>query len=166
MRKTMAGKNASSELKAICCERPMQSSAMNCRNVRLKTAIHSSRRRRSGPEGARPSPAGASVAVANGEAAETGLRSALPAAAHEQSHGRADAAREDEPDAEGTRRDDRQLRAQLGADVGRLVDLRAKRVDGAGQLVALALDLQADLFGGAAVTGHCSSTRSVVSFAS
>src|SRR5437867_2579052 len=106
----------------------MQSSARNCRNVRLKTASHSAGRSRSGPEGARPLLGGSSVAVANGETAEPGLCSALPPAASEAHRG-SDAAGHDEPDAEGTGSDDRQLRAQLGADVGRLADPRAKRVD-------------------------------------
>ena len=135
--------------------RPMQSSARNCRNVRLKTATHS----------AALTPPGARQRARQSRATERPRRRSLPAASKE-AHRRADAACDDEPDAESARRDDRQLRAQLGADVGRLGDSVAKRVDGAGQLLALGLDLQADLFGAAAVTGHCSSTRSVVSFAS
>jgi hypothetical protein len=115
----------------------------------LNTASHSAGRSRSGPEGARPALVAASVAVAKGEAAEPGLRLAFPAAS-EQAHRRADAAGEDETGAESTRRDDRQLRAELGADVGRL---RAERVDRAGELLARGRDIQLDLLQVAAVTG-------------
>src|SRR6266542_4172985 len=136
----------------------MQSSAMNCLAARLKTAIHSAALNRSGPVGARPVFAGDSVPVDNGEATETGSLAALRAPARQEPHGRADTAGQKEAGAQRPRRHHRQLRAQLGADVRRFTDLGAQDVDCRGELVALGLDLAANLFERAAVTGHLLST--------
>ena len=54
IRNATAGKNASSELYAICCDRPMQSSRMNALKLPFSAAIHSPRRSRPGELGVRP----------------------------------------------------------------------------------------------------------------
>src|SRR2546423_11732324 len=118
----------------------MQSSARNCLPARLKTASHSPAGNRSGPEGGRPS-----VAVDNGEPAEASLRPALAATPGEQAHRGADTSRNDEARSQRAGCEDRQLRAQV----------RPHRADGIGELLALRLDLAANLFEVAAVTGHC-----------
>src|SRR3954453_6157168 len=131
----------------------MQSSAMNCLSVRLKTSIHSPQESFSGLAGARPR--GVSVAVDKGERAEACFLPALPTAAHQQPHGSADPARYDEADAQRGRRGDGQFALELLVDV----HPRAQVVDGVGEAVALRLDVAANLLGGAAVTfGHCPST--------
>src|SRR3954469_220127 len=131
----------------------MQSSAMNCLSVRLKTSIHSPQESFSGLAGARPREV--SVAVDKGERAEACFLPALSTAAHQQPHGRADPAGDDEADAQCRGRGDGQLAFELLVDV----HARAEVVDGVGETVALCLDVAADLLGGAAVTfGHCPST--------
>src|SRR2546423_1917194 len=110
----IAGKNASSELYAICCARPMQSSAMNSWKLRLSAAIHSARLSRCGALGGRPtcrrSVAVRSVAVDKAEATDLCLGRTLSAAPHQQPHGRADAAGAHEAGAVGGRGDDLELR--------------------------------------------------------
>ena len=61
---------------------------------------------------------------------------------------------QDEAGAERTRRDER----ELAAEIRRLADAGAKIFDGARELVALGRDVAADVFGGTAVSfGHCES---------
>src|SRR5437870_7969630 len=104
----------------------MQSSARNRRRARLKTSSHS--------RGV------ASVAVDKREPAEPRLSVALTPAPGEQAHRGADSARDEEACAERAGGDHRELRAQRRADAG------TERVDGVGELVALRLDLSANLF--------------------
>src|SRR5687768_11249574 len=127
----------------------MQSSAMNCLPARLNAATHSPIESLSGPAGARP--ARASVAVDKGEPPQAGLRRTLATSAREQPHRCPDPAGDQEARAERARCDDRQLRPQLRPDVGRLADLRAQVIDRVGELLALGLDLAANLLEGAAV---------------
>src|SRR5438874_8159685 len=159
-RNAVAGKNASSELYAICCARPMQSSLMNSEKLRFNTAIHSPRLSRSGERGTRPAAARrCSVAVDKAEAAELGLRLAFAPAPEDQTRARTDPTRQEEADAERAHGDGRQVLAQLSADVRRLAEARAQAVRRVGQLLAFRLDLPPDVGDGARVaTGHCSST--------
>src|SRR3954453_1339956 len=140
----------------------MQSSAMNCLPVRLKASSHSRKLSRSGPLGAWPVRAVASVAVDKREPPEAGLRPAFASTTCHQPHRRADAASDEEARTKGSGRDDRELRADLRADVGRLADLGTEVVDGGCELVALGLDLAAHLLGRAVVGASChrTSTRS------
>src|SRR5262245_53845254 len=129
IRKIIAGKKASSELYATCCESPMQSSDRNSLPLCLKTASQSRALRRS-----------ASVAVDKGEPPEAGLRRPL-APPPDHPHRRPDPARGHNPGSERACGDDGQLRAQLLADVRRLPDLVPEVVDGSRELLALGLDL-------------------------
>src|SRR5919204_2101038 len=159
-RKAIAGKNARSELYAICWARPMQSSPMNPEKLRLNAASHSPRLSRSGDRGERPTRARrCSVAADKAEAAHLGLRLAFATAAEDQARGCADAACEQEADAERAGRGDRQVRAQLRADVRRLADAFAQLLGCTGELLSLGLDVAADVRDRARVaTGHRSST--------
>src|SRR5918996_273926 len=117
-----AGKNASSELNATCCARPMQSSARNSLNVRLRTLSHSRALSRSGPRGTRPI-SSASAAVDKREAAGLRLGATLAAATGEDPHRRPEPAREEESRAGGTGREDGQLRAKDRGHVRRFLQL-------------------------------------------
>src|SRR5712691_2554293 len=130
----------------------MQSSAMNSLKVRLKTSSHSRALSRRGLGGTVPVSGRRSATVDNGEAAHLGLRLAFAAAAGEQAHRRADPAGYDEPRPERAGGDHGQPRAELARDVGHLADARTELVDGAGQPLALLLDVAPDLAGCAAVT--------------
>src|SRR2546423_5817175 len=134
----------------------MQSSSRNCFPARLRTSSHSRNESWSGPAGTRPTSLFVgSVAVDKGERAEACLRPALPSAPQQQSHGRPDPTRQHEPGPEGRCRRDRNLAPQLGIDVGRLAETRAEIVDGAGETLALVLDVPAYLLGSASVMpGH------------
>src|SRR5918999_5215116 len=112
----------------------MQSSATNCLKARLKTTIQSPRLRRAGASGAVPE----LTAVDKSEAAGLGLGLAFSPLPEDQAHHRTDSARDDEARRESAACLRRQLPAQLGGDVGRLADLAAQGVDGAGERVALA----------------------------
>src|SRR3954471_10018778 len=79
------------------------------------------------------------------EAADLGGLLALAAAPHEQARGGADAAGGEEAQAERAACDERELRAELSGDVGRLAELLAQRVDGVRELLALRLELAADV---------------------
>src|SRR5215208_1927003 len=103
-RNATAGKNARSELYAICCARPMQSSCMNSEKLRFSAESHSARLSRSGEEGERPTFA-RSVAVDKAEAAHLGLRLAFAAAPEDQTRGCADAAGDEEPNRDRACRD-------------------------------------------------------------
>src|SRR4051794_24214497 len=158
IKRITVGRNASRALKATCCERPMQSSSMNCFAVRLKTSRHSPKPSFRGLRGVAPARAVSVVAVDKGERAELRLRRPFPAAAREQPHRRADSAGEEETRPERAGGDDRQLRPELGADVGDLRDAAAELLDRVGQLLALGLDVAANLGRRASVTRcHCSS---------
>src|SRR5439155_2966075 len=128
----------------------MQSSARNCENVRLKTAIHSARESFVGSRGTRPVVA-RSVLVDEGEAAKASLFLALAAAPGDVAHRRADSAGEHEAGRHRAHRDHRQLRAQLPGDVGRLAELAAELLDRGRELLAFRLDLLADLLRSASV---------------
>src|SRR5919201_5127373 len=133
----------------------MQSSAMNWPNARLRTSTHSRRLSRRGLAGTRPvivERVCGSDAVDNGEGPHARLRRALPAPAHEQPHRRPDPAGKHEPGSERAGRDERQLAAQLAGDVRHLADASAQLIDRTGQLLALRLDVTADLLRRASVT--------------
>src|SRR4051812_27523772 len=123
----------------------MQSSRMNSAPARLSAASHSRSDRRSGELGVLPTRARCSVAVDKAEAAERGFRLAFAAAAEDQARRRADATRQQEADAERSDRDGRQVRAQLAGDVGGLADALAQRLGSVRQLLALGLDLAANV---------------------
>ena len=122
IRKIIAGKNASSELYATCCERPMQSSARNSLPLDLKTASQS-RRLSAVRAGCRQRRRPISRIVAPIPPAMTNPAARAPAVITGQ------------------------LRAHLRSDVRRLANLVPEVVDGAGQLRALGLDLVPDLVG-------------------
>src|SRR5437868_3534592 len=133
----------------------MQSSSMNCWAVRLRTATHSPTPSRRGLRGTWPvsaRPRLFSAAVDKAERPEPRLRLALAPAAEREAHRRADAAREDEAEDERPGRRDREVPAQLAADVGGLADPLAQLVHGARELVSLGLDLEPDFLRCAAVT--------------
>src|SRR4051812_5714867 len=109
-RNATAGKNASSELYAICCDMPMQSSAMNSLKLRLSAASHSLPLSPSGERAGWPTCACCSVAVDKAEAAERGLRLAFTPAPEHQSGSRADTARDEEPERQCTHGHGRQVR--------------------------------------------------------
>src|SRR5439155_18909625 len=139
----------------MCWERPMQSSFMNAEKLRLTAANHSAGPSFSDELGTCPALGSRSVAVDNAEAAELGLRLALPPAPEHQSGGGADAARKEEANSERPDRNRRQIGAQFGADVGCLADLLAKRLRCTGELLPFGLDVPADLVERTAVaTGH------------
>src|SRR5215208_1751397 len=135
----------------------MQSSAMNSLKLRLKTCAHSRVVSRSGPGGVCPTSGRASVAVDDGEAAKARPLGSLPPAAEEEAGRRADASGEEEAGSERAGRDDGQVRAKLCGDVRRLADLVAELLDRVCELLALLLDVPADLLGGASVIRHRSS---------
>src|SRR5206468_396413 len=78
------------------------------------------------------------------EAARRGLHVSLAAAAHQEPHGRADAARLDEAEPERSGCGDRELRLQLAAHVGGGAELGAQLVDRACEAVPLGAQLFAD----------------------
>jgi hypothetical protein len=132
----------------------MQSSFMNSEKLRLNAARHPPSFRRVGEPGVRPTCA---VAVDKAEAAEPCLRLALPPATEDQARGRADPAGQHEAETQRASGDRRQVGAQLAADVGCLADALAEVVRRPGQLLALRLDVAANLLERARVpTGHCS----------
>src|SRR5436190_5380844 len=108
IRKIIAGKKASSELYAISCESPMQSSARNSLPLDLKAPSQARRPRRS-----------ASAAVDKGEPPEASLLRAL-AVPTDHPHRGADPARDDEAGGERSRGDHGELGADLRPDVRRL----------------------------------------------
>src|SRR5437763_289305 len=145
-RKATAGKNASSELYAICCASPMQSSLMNSEKLRLSAAIHSPRLSRSGERGTRPAVARrCSVAVDKAEAADLGLCLAFATAPEDQARRRTDPARQQESDPQRPGRSGREVPAQLPANVRRLAEARAEVLGGVGQVLALRLDVAPDV---------------------
>src|SRR6266508_6528172 len=129
MTRITAGKNASSELKAICCASPMPPSARNALPVRFRTSSHSPARSRSGDVTL------SSVAAVEEGKARTLLRPrGLPpenapgrGAEHEARSGRSDG-------------QDRQLAA------GGVRPL-AQRLDGFAEAFALGFELAPDLLG-------------------
>src|SRR5436309_3135087 len=154
----IAGKNASSELYAICWDRPMQSSFMNSEKLRLSEASHSEAVSFSGEVGARPARASRSVAVDKAEAAELGLRLAFATAPEDQTCSGTDPSGQQKPDAERARRDDRKVGTNLRADVGRFADALAQRLGRARELLSFGFDVPPDLVHRARVpTGHRSS---------
>src|SRR5215218_709355 len=132
----------------------MQSSAMNCFPVRLKTSIHSAALSRCGPDGTRPTGARSLVAVDKTEAAEARLLAAFAAAPSEEAHGRAGPAGDEEAGSERTRSENRELPAQVRLHVR---DLSTELVDSLRELLAFGLDLAPELLSGArsAATGGC-----------
>src|SRR5580765_5174517 len=141
-----AGKKASSELYAICWERPMQSSFMNCAKLRFSAASHSPLLNRPGELGVRPTrPRPCSVAVDKTEPPDLGLRLAFASAPEDQPRGRADPTCQQEPHAERADRGRRQVRAQLRAHVRRLADAVPQGLGCTRELLALALDLAPDV---------------------
>src|SRR5215216_1421278 len=158
-RKATAGKKASSELYATCCESPMQSSARNSLKLRFSAANHSLELSRSGERGGWPTCACCSVAVDKAEAAERGFRLAFAPAPEDQPRGCADAAGDEESEGERARRHRRQVRAQLAGDVGGLSNAFAKILCGLRQLLAFRFELAPDVLGAARVSAccHCSS---------
>src|SRR5262249_8743399 len=150
------GRKASSALKAICLASPTQSSAMKCFPAALKTSTQ--------PRG--PRCAGLPVRewflvvpVDKGERAELRLRCPFPAPASHQPHRRADPAGEHEAGSERADRHRGELRPQPRPDVRDLLEAAAEILDGVGELVALGLDVAANLLFGAAVTGCHRSSR-------
>src|SRR6266850_6300978 len=136
----------------------MQSSLTNEATLRLNAASHSVRLSLPGELGARAPVASRSAADDKAEAAELSFRLALPPAPEDESCGRADPSRQQEAHAERADRHRRKIGTQLGADVGRLADLVPEHVGRAGKLLALGLDVAADLFECPVVaTGHCPS---------
>src|SRR5436853_389423 len=133
----------------------MQSSATNWLKLRLRAAIQSARLSFAGVRGVRPARAGRSVALDKAEATGLRLRLALAAPPEQQSRRRADTSRKEEACAERSSCRDRQVRPQLGADVRRFAEPLAQRVRGGRELVALGLEIAADVLGGAAVTHAC-----------
>src|SRR5580765_5805805 len=123
----------------------MQSSFMNLEKARLKDAIHSDRLSFSGDSGAGPVRASRSVAVDNTKATELGLGLAFASAPEDQPRGRPDSSRQEKAHSESADRDDRQIGAELPRDVGRLADLITQAVGGSGKLLALDLDVVANL---------------------
>src|SRR5262245_10749537 len=87
-----AGKNASSELYAICWERPMQSSRRNRAKLRFSAASHSLPLSRSGELGVLPADRRCSVAVDKTEPPKCGFRLALALATEDQSRRRSNPA--------------------------------------------------------------------------
>src|SRR6266498_20058 len=164
--RTTVGRNASSELNATCCASPVQSSSRNCLPARLNASSHSRQDSRNGHAGARPRSVLAGeldetssamfrqallVAVDKGERAEACFRPALPAAPHQQAHGRPDPTRQDEAEPERGDGRDRNLALQLRVHV----QPGAHLVHGVGEALALGFDFAANLLGGAAVRrGH------------
>src|SRR6185436_782609 len=136
-RNATAGKKASSELYAICCDRPMQSSARNSLKLRLIAASHSLQLSRSGERGGWPTGACCSVAVDKAETAERGLRLALASAAEDQPRCCADTTRDEEAKRQRSDRDGRKVRAQLAGDVRRVADALPQIVCRIGELLAL-----------------------------
>src|SRR4051794_34054986 len=100
----------------------MQSSFMKDLPARLKEAIQWRRPRSSGPSVARPlrRAAECSVAVDNAEVPDPQTLVSLTAAPRHEPERRTDAAAEEEPGRDRAARDDRQLRRELAAHVGRL----------------------------------------------
>src|SRR5918996_3345189 len=139
-RKMTAGKKASRELYAICCARPMASSARNCLKVRLKTSSHSPSRNAVGERGGRPTPRRRSAAVDKAETAEPDALVPLAALPREQSHRGPDPAGEHEPGGQGPDSHDRQPLADPRSHVGGLAETRAERDDRVRELLALDLD--------------------------
>jgi hypothetical protein len=122
----------------------MQSTFMNFEKARLKEAIHSDRLSFTGDSGAWPARA-SSVAVDNAKATELGLGLAFASAPEDQPRGRADSSRQQKSHSESAGRDDRQIGAELPRDVGRLADLLTEALGRAGKLLALDLDVVANL---------------------
>jgi hypothetical protein len=123
----------------------MQSSCKNSEKERLSAARHSLRLSFCGELGARPTGAFRPVAVDKAEAADLGLRLLFASAAEDQPCGRADPTGEDEAEAERACRDGRKVGAKLAADVRRFADALAQRVGSLGELLALGLDLAANV---------------------
>src|SRR6478609_8701488 len=139
----------------------MASSAMNSLKLRLTAAIQSERLSRSGPPGAWPTSARSSVAVDKAEAADLGHLFALSTPSEDQPHRGADAAGEQEAGAERARRDRREVRAHLPGDVRGLIDALAERLGRGREVLALRLQVAANVGGRARVVRpgcHRSST--------
>ena len=75
---------------------------------------------------------GGSAPVDEGEGADAGFLLALAAAAEEKTRGGADPTRDDEAGGERTGRNDRQTRAELPGDVGRLPETGTEILHGVG----------------------------------
>src|SRR4051794_29204290 len=150
----------------------MQSSFMNALPARLNEATQSRLLRSSGPEADRSPRPTFSVAVDNAESSPAESLVSFTSAPCQQAHGCADTAGEQEPAPERDACDERQVSRELAAHVGRLAELRAERLDSAGELLALVPDLVAQdgrgvdrrLVGGSRAHGWRSA--SVGSFAS
>ena len=127
----------------------MQSSFMNLEKARLKEAIHSDRFSFAGDFGAWPARASGSVALDNAKATELGHGLAFASAPEDQPRGRADSSSQEKSHSESAERDDRQIGAELPRDVGCLANFLPETVGRAGQLVALDLDVAANLVDGA-----------------
>src|SRR3954463_6129114 len=123
----------------------MASSAKKALKLRLMTAIQSERLRRSGLPGACPTRERRSVAVDKAEAAESGLLLALSTPSEDQACRRTHTARQEEPGPQRAGGHDRQLRAHLARDVRRLAEALAERLGGRRELLALRLEVAADV---------------------
>src|SRR4051794_33785516 len=143
----------------------MQSSDRNREPVRLTTEIHSARESRCGTRGTCPTVA-KSVPVAERPASDAGRLVSVAPTAREVAHRRADAPGEDKAGRGGAAGDQRELRLQPAGEVRRLPELTAKMLDGAGELLALGLDVVPNLLLGAGRSGHQRFNAACVSFAS
>src|SRR6478672_1508281 len=156
--KMTVGRNASKAPNATCWERPVQSSLTNRFAACLKTAGHSDQVVRVGSRGSRLR-AVSVVAVDKGKRAKLRLRRPFPAPARKQPHRRADPAGGEETCPERAGRHERKLRAKSPDDVRCLGETAAEVLHRAGQLLALQLDVAADLLWRSPVrSGHRAST--------
>src|SRR3954470_4128433 len=115
---------------------------MNCLKLRFSASTHSVRESFCGPAGAAPP---ACSVVDNAEAAELHSRIALASAAEQQPCSRAHATREEEPDGECSTRHDREVRPHLSGNVGPFADALAERIGSVRELLALELEIAADV---------------------
>src|SRR5688500_6718568 len=125
----------------------MQSSDRNCFAARLSAASQSRAFRRCGPDGTFPTSAwpAESAAVDKPEATCLCLRLSFAPTPREEAHRRAEPACEHEPRRRPAGGERRELRAELRGHVCCLAEL----VDRGCELLALSLDLAADVVGGA-----------------
>src|SRR5215468_570694 len=150
------GRKASSALNAICLASPMQSSEMKC----FPAALTTSSQPRAPSRAGLPVRGGLLVVpVDKGERAHLRLRRPFPTSAGQQPHRRPDSACEHESRSESADSDDGELRPQPPPDVRDLHEPTAQVLHSLRELVALGLDVAANLLRAAAVTGcHRSST--------
>ena len=132
------GRKASSELKATCWREAHAVVRQELLPARLKASATRARRAGAGSRGRAPP---VSVAVDKGERAEACLRPVLPAAAHQEPHGRPDPAGHDEAGPERRR----PRRAAAWPSASRSRPFRRAGPRPRRQALALGLDVAADL---------------------